>query len=260
MGGGPHAGDHDMHVILISYIFYVLRTPLDQVSMIPPLFMDIKPGMKVLDMCAAPGSKTAQLIELTSSRDLLNGMAGGGMVMANDANRDRAYLLSHQSKRLCAPHLIITHSRAQYFKSPKGFLFDRVLCDVPCSGDGTLRKQPIIWSKWSAAEGVGLHPLQVNIARRGLTLTKLGGRMVYSTCSMNPFENEAVVAALLRMFKGTVELVDVSKTLPLLKRRHGLRTWKVMVEKPKMKSSPKEGGEGAIGGSSPADMFDTYSE
>ncbi len=245
-------------MLFLSTCYIITMNPLPQVSMIPPLFMDIQSGMKVLDMCAAPGSKTAQLVELTATRDLLNGVSGGGMVMANDSNRDRAYLLSHQSKRLCAPHLIITHGRAQYFKAPKKkFFFDRVLCDVPCSGDGTLRKQPMIWSKWKVTEGVGLHPLQINIARRGIELTKLGGRMVYSTCSMNPFENEAVVAALLRMYKGTVELVDAYKTLPLLKRRNGLCTWKVMVEK-KIKTKTFDEGEGA--NSSAADVFDTYSE
>ncbi|KAL0449314.1 UNVERIFIED_CONTAM: RNA cytosine-C(5)-methyltransferase NSUN2 [Sesamum latifolium] len=120
--------------------------------------------------------------------------------------------------------------------------FDRVLCDVPCSGDGTLRKAPDIWRKWNSGMGNGLHGLQVQIAMRekapplsdfqhivvsGLALLKVGGRMVYSTCSMNPVENEAVVAEVLRRCGGSIELVDVSTELPQLARRPGLKKWKV---------------------------------
>ena len=70
--------------------------------------------------------------------------------------------------------------------------YDKVLCDVPCSGDGTLRKAPVIWKRWNAAGGNMLHGLQLQIACKGVRLMRLGGRLVYSTCSLNPIENEAV--------------------------------------------------------------------
>lgn len=68
-----------------------------------------------------------------------------------------------------------------------GGAFDRVLCDAPCSGDGTLRKTPNIWGKWSTSSAYSLYPLQLMIAQRGLKLLKEGGIMVYSTCSMSPY-------------------------------------------------------------------------
>ena len=110
--------------------------------------------------------------------------------------------------------------------------FDRVLCDVPCSGDGTLRKNPAIWSKWSTSSGFVLHPLQLIIACRGLQLLRAGGLMVYSTCSLSPYENEAVVAELLRQNKGTLELVDGREFLPLFKARRGLSSWQVLDDQP----------------------------
>ena len=75
--------------------------------------------------------------------------------------------------------------------------FDRVLADVPCSGDGTLRKSPDLWRSWALSSAVQLHPVQIGCLVRGLSLLKVGGRLVYSTCSMNPLENEAVVAFAL---------------------------------------------------------------
>jgi multisite-specific tRNA:(cytosine-C5)-methyltransferase len=75
-----------------------------------------------------------------------------------------------------------------------------VLCDVPCSGDGTLRKNRAIWRKWRVTEGLSLHYLQLRILRRAITLLASGGELVYSTCSLNPMEDEAVVAAALEAF------------------------------------------------------------
>ena len=72
--------------------------------------------------------------------------------------------------------------------------YDRILCDVPCSGDGTIRKASDIWRRWSPISGNGIHALQLRIALQSATLLKVGGRMVYSTCSFNPVEDEAVVA------------------------------------------------------------------
>ncbi|XP_017229044.1 uncharacterized protein LOC108204226 [Daucus carota subsp. sativus] len=221
-------------------------TRQEAVSMVPPLFLDVRPDHFVLDMCAAPGSKTFQLLEMIY-RSVEPGTLPSGMVIANDVDVQRCNLLIHQTKRMCTANLIVTNHEAQHFpscrlkknntaKSETGgvkelaidqLLFDRVLCDVPCSGDGTLRKAPDIWRKWNVGMGNSLHCLQVQIAMRGLSLLKVGGKMVYSTCSMNPVENEAVVAEILRKCGGSVELLDVSAELPNLIRRPGLKKWKV---------------------------------
>jgi 16S rRNA C967 or C1407 C5-methylase (RsmB/RsmF family) len=203
--------------------------------MVPPLLMDIKPHQWVLDMCAAPGSKTAQIIEGVHSNDKLNEMPAG-LVVANDADYKRSHMLVHQSKRLQSPCFMATNHDGAHIPNihiPQEdgtsipWQFDRVLCDVPCSGDGTIRKNEKIWDNWSPASGLQLHSTQVQIFARGCQLVKVGGRIVYSTCSFNPIENEAVVAEVLRQTKGAVRLVDVSTSLPELKRRPGLYTWKV---------------------------------
>jgi multisite-specific tRNA:(cytosine-C5)-methyltransferase len=131
----------------------------------------------------------------------------GGFVVANDADLDRCYTLVHQIKRLNSPAVAVTQHRAQHFPTrlanSNGLLsFDRILCDVPCSGDGTLRKAPDLWARWSPAMGNGLHGLQCSIAERAVHLLQVTGRFVYSTCSLNPIEDEAVVANILRITKG----------------------------------------------------------
>ncbi len=95
------------------------------------------------------------------------------------------------------------------------------------SGDGTMRKNRLIWKNWNHKNGNGLHSLQLQILDRGVELLKVGGRIVYSTCSFNPIENEAVVAEMLKLANGSVRLVDVSSELPALQRRPGLDAWKV---------------------------------
>ena len=105
-------------------------------------------------------------------------------------------MTNHQAQKF--PLLYPDSKRDPSAKSTKPYRFDRILADVPCSGDGTLRKSPDLWKKWSPASGVDLHSLQLEIAAHAARLLKVGGRLVYSTCSLNPLEDEAVVAALLR--------------------------------------------------------------
>ncbi|XP_046442937.1 tRNA (cytosine(34)-C(5))-methyltransferase-like [Daphnia pulex] len=206
----------------------------ETVSMIPPLVLDVQPHHKVLDMCAAPGSKTSQLVEMLHCDE---GKAPEGLVIANDSNNKRCYLLTHQLKRLPSPNLIITNHDASlmpnfHIPTPGGgkdvLKFDRILCDVPCSGDGTLRKNLDVWMKWNSANGSSLHGLQYRIARRGAEMLSVGGKMVYSTCSLNPMENEAVIHRLLVEAKGSLELEEVSDKLPGLKYVPGLSHWVVM--------------------------------
>ncbi|ONM55646.1 S-adenosyl-L-methionine-dependent methyltransferase superfamily protein [Zea mays] len=217
-------------------------TRQEAVSMVPPLFLNVQPDHHILDMCAAPGSKTFQLLEMIH-QSTKPGLLPNALVVANDVDVQRCNLLIHQTKRMCTANLIVTNHEAQNFPGcnlakfcskmcmdeakVQRLEFDRVLCDVPCSGDGTVRKAPDMWRKWNAGMGNGLHHLQVEIAMRGMSLLKVGGRMVYSTCSMNPVENEGVVAEILRRCGDSVELLDVSNELPELARRPGLSTWKV---------------------------------
>ncbi|KAG5326419.1 NSUN2 methyltransferase, partial [Pseudoatta argentina] len=202
------------------------------VSMVPPLVLDVKPSHKVLDMCAAPGSKTAQLIEMIHA-DEEN--PPEGFVIANDVDNNRCYMLVHQAKRLNSPNILITNHDSSIMPNfmitkPDGtkdtLKFDRILADVPCSGDGTMRKNPDIWCKWSPANGSNLHGIQYRIAKRGLELLAVGGRMVYSTCSLNPIENEAVLHRLLCETEDSVQLIDCRDLVPGLICDPGVTHWK----------------------------------
>lgn len=205
----------------------------ETVSMIPPLVLDVQPHHKVLDMCAAPGSKTTQLIEMLHAEE---GEVPKGFVIANDSNNKRCYMLVHQLKRLQSPTTIITNHDATIMPSfhiastqgEKVMKFDRILCDVPCTGDGTLRKNTDVWMKWNTANACSLHSIQFRVARRGAEMLAIDGKMVYSTCSLNPIEDEAVLHRLLVEAKGSLELVDVSEKLPGLKYTKGLSHWVIM--------------------------------
>lgn len=188
--------------------------------------------VQILDMCAAPGSKTAQLIELLHADDSIP--VPSGFVVANDIDNNRCYMLVHQAKRLNSPCIAIINHNSQFLPNmkvtgadgePEKLLFDRVLCDVPCSGDGTMRKNPDIWMKWTPANGLNQHGVQFRIARRGAELLAVGGRLVYSTCSLNPVENEAVVHRLLEQADGALRLVDVSQQLTGLRFAPGMTSW-----------------------------------
>lgn len=265
------------------------------VSMIPPLLLDVKPGMTVLDLCAAPGSKACQLLEMAhggeearmrkvirqvrqdegrevspdgemlkeemkdeeQSEDWSDDGRATGLLIANDADYKRAHMLTHQMKRLNSPNLIIMNHDATLFPSiklpsdpaPEGVTpqgkylkFDRILADVPCSGDGTCRKNFEIWRNWIPGNALGLFSTQLRILVRALQMLKVGGRVVYSTCSLNPVENEAVIAAAIHRCGGLskVDLIDSSSALPKLQRRQGMSQWKVMDKKGRIWQSWKD--------------------
>ena len=200
-------------------------TRQEAVSMIPPLALNVQPGHTVLDLCAAPGSKTSQILER-----VVRG-AGGGCVVANDVNNSRLDVLNHQTNRVpqAQSHLIITNNDAltfPLFSSPDD-KFDRVLCDVMCSGDGTLRKSMDLWARWNAVQGGDLHPSQIRALTRGMMLCKKGGVVVYSTCSMNPLEDEAVLQHCLKASAGSFKLISVANLLPGLKFCPGRTAWTV---------------------------------
>jgi 16S rRNA C967 or C1407 C5-methylase (RsmB/RsmF family) len=185
------------HIFIQKSVDSGLISRQEAVSMIPPILMEVSPGESVFDTCAAPGSKTAQLLEeFYRDFDFLNPTSilnDSGIVLANDNNYNRAYMMSHQLKRLNTSGMMIISHDAQFFptifkENDERYLFDKILCDVPCSSDAVLRKLPHKWRIWSPRDSFSLHKLQLQILKRGISLLKIGGRLVYSTCSLNPIE------------------------------------------------------------------------
>lgn len=208
----------------------------EAVSMIPPVLLNVQPHHKILDMCAAPGSKTKQLIEMLHAD--MDVPFPEGFVIANDVDNKRCYLLVHQAKRLSSPCVMVVNHDASSIPrllvenngAKEVLYYDRILCDVPCSGDGTMRKNIDVWKKWTTLNSLQLHGLQIRIATRGVEQLAEGGRMVYSTCSLNPIEDEAVISSLLEKSEGSLELADVSSEIPGLKWMPGITHWRVMTK------------------------------
>ncbi|RVD91376.1 multisite-specific tRNA:(cytosine-C(5))-methyltransferase-like, partial [Tubulinosema ratisbonensis] len=147
-------------------------------------------------MCSAPGSKTTQLINLTN------------FLVANEPNNKRRNVLVTNTSKFTTNNLVITTYDARYF--PLQIKFDRILCDVPCSSDGTIRKDPSILFDWSISKSKGISQLQLQILRRGLKLLKDDGILVYSTCTFNQLENENVLEEALTE---EYEIINVNDSL-----------------------------------------------
>ena len=208
------------------------------VSQVPVLLLGIKPHHKVLDMCASPGSKTKQVLSLLHDPEMnTSPHIPPGLIIANEANPDRCDKLSTNLKKQSSPCLLTVNQDAQIFpdihlndsrtNKKQCLKYDRIVCDVPCSGDGTIRKNPTVWNNWTPASGNARHHLQYNIVERGVELLEIGGLMAYSSCAINPIENEAVIGRLLLASKGSLELVDVTGQLPSLIWAPGHTSWRV---------------------------------
>lgn len=171
-------------------------------SMLPPLILDPKPGEKVLDIAAAPGSKTTQMAGIMENK---------GQITANDASRIRIYRLEANLKLQGATIARITHedARAVWQKSPE--YYDKTLVDVPCSMEGRfISSDPKSYQDWSVKKVRELSRLQRWILRSAVSATKPGGTIVYSTCTLSPEENEEVIDWLLKKEKGNVVLSSIT--------------------------------------------------
>ena len=162
----------------------------EEVSIVPPFVLAPEPGERVWDCCAAPGGKATQLAAMMDDR---------GTVVANDNNLGRLSALRFNAERLGATSLAVTNADARNFSlKPFSFdAFDRALVDVPCSCEGTIRKNPDALDAWSEGHVRSIAGIQKGILRRAVQATREGGTVVYSTCTFAPEENEAVVDHVL---------------------------------------------------------------
>jgi len=172
-------------------------------SMLPVLALGVEPGQVVLDMCASPGSKTTQIAEH---------LGQSGLVLANEVVNSRVNMLVTNVQRHGSSSVAVIHHDGRHLPRVPESGFDRILVDAPCTGSGTTRKNPDVWGKWLPSGGRSLHGLQVALLSKAVALVKPGGRVVYSTCSLDPVENEAVVAEVLRCS----DAVSLIPALPLL--------------------------------------------
>lgn len=181
-------------------------------SMLPPLVLGPRPGERVLDVCAAPGSKTTQIAAMMNNE---------GTLVAVEAIRGRFYKL----KSVCALLGAAVSCKcldARKFRSPE--LFDRILVDAPCSSEGRFRTHDAdTVHYWSTRKIKEMVRKQRGLLLSAARLLKPGGVMVYSTCTFAPEENEGVVDWLLRKTGGAIQLEEI--TLDAIPSYPALTAW-----------------------------------
>ncbi len=163
--------------------FYYVQ---ESASMIPPIVLDPQPGEIILDMCAAPGSKTSQMAQQMNNQ---------GIIVANDVKGMRLAALGINLQRMGILNTVVTLMRGEGMKD---VLFDKILLDAPCSGTGTIRKSIKTIMMWNPEMVKRLASTQKKLITTAFGLLKDGGRLVYSTCSVEPQEDEGVIDYLLR--------------------------------------------------------------
>ena len=147
------------------------------------------PGERICDLCAAPGGKTTQIA---------GRMMGSGFLLCNEINPKRAKILSRNIERMGVSNALVTNEHPQNLARRLPGFFDRVLVDAPCSGEGMFRKEEAAVTDWSPETVVMCANRQREILRSGACLVRPGGRLVYSTCTFAPEENEETIAAFLQ--------------------------------------------------------------
>ncbi|MBI3036618.1 RsmB/NOP family class I SAM-dependent RNA methyltransferase [Candidatus Woesearchaeota archaeon] len=179
-------------------------------SMIPAVVLNPQPGEIVLDMCASPGSKTTQMAAM---------MGNNGIIVANDISGDRMKPLGINLQRIGAMNVVESQARGQQLHR-LGTKFDKILVDAPCSGTGTIRKSPETLKIWNPLMVRRLSNQQKSLIDTAFSLLKSGGTMVYSTCSVEPEENEGVIDWLLQKYPKEVSVeeikLDINRSNPIL--------------------------------------------
>lgn len=150
--------------------------------------LDPQPGERICDLCAAPGGKSTQIA---------GRLMGEGFLLCNEINPKRAKILSRNIERMGIANALVTNEHPQKLADHLPGYFDRVLIDAPCSGEGMFRKEEAAVTDWSPETVEMCARRQAEILDSGAALVRPGGRLVYSTCTFAPAENEQAVAKFL---------------------------------------------------------------
>lgn len=181
-GAKDQPGRHPFHEAGLYYI-------QEPSAMAPAVFMEAEPGERILDLCAAPGGKTTQLAAT---------MRGEGILISNEIHPARARILSENVERLGFCNTIVTNETPEKLADIFPGYFDKILVDAPCSGEGMFRKNEEAAKEWSPENIHLCCQRQDEILKAAAKMLRPGGRLVYSTCTFAPEEDEGSVSRFLR--------------------------------------------------------------
>lgn len=163
---------------------YYLQEPS---AMTPAACLGVEPGDKVLDLCAAPGGKSTQLATL---------LQGQGLLVSNDNSAERVKTLAFNLEHWGASNVLVANEEPDRLAGVFPQYFDKILVDAPCSGEGMFRRDPALIRRWEEYSRI-CPALQRNILEEAARMLWPGGKLLYSTCTFSPEENEGTVAAFL---------------------------------------------------------------
>lgn len=175
------AGKHPYHEAGAYYI-------QEPSAMAPVGYLDVRPGERVLDLCAAPGGKSTQIAVV---------MNGRGVIFTNEYVRSRAKILSENIERMGVGNAIVTNETPERLAERFPGYFDKILVDAPCSGEGMMRKNAEALAQWSVENVKMCAERQDEILAHADRMLRYGGRMVYSTCTFAPEEDEGTIERFL---------------------------------------------------------------
>lgn len=196
----------------------------EEVSMMPVPLLDPQPGESVLDLCAAPGNKSTQAAVHMEDR---------GALIACEVNEGRLGLILRNVERMSLTSVATLNTNAGNLPRDVGS-FDRVIADVPCGCEGTTRKNPAVLHRVGIPAG-SLAGSQIAILRKAIQRCRPGGRILYSTCTYAPEENEAVVDALLREESLKVRLLPAR--IEGVRGEPGLGEWQGQAFSPELRNT-----------------------
>lgn len=199
-GQEVHPGKHPYHEAGVYYI-------QEPSAMAPAAMLPLVPGMRVLDLCAAPGGKSTQIAGKLGQQ---------GLLVSNEIHPARCKILSQNMERLGVRNAIVTNEDSQTLAEYFPCFFHAIMVDAPCSGEGMFRKNPEAMKEWSLEQVKVCAHRQQEILENAAGMLARGGVMAYSTCTFSPEENEQVIAAFLENHPD----FSIEKTLRLWPHKH----------------------------------------
>ena len=207
-----------LHVYHEAGVYYLQEAS----AMAPVALLDPQPGEKVCDLCAAPGGKTTQIA---------GRMMGEGFLLCNEINPKRAKILSRNIERMAVSNALVTNEHPANLASRFPGFFDRVLVDAPCSGEGMFRKEEAAVTDWSQETVEMCAHRQAEILHSAARMVRPGGRLVYSTCTFAPEEDELAVENFLAEHpEFTPEIIEAPWFVPTPNGGHRMWPHKLLGE------------------------------